>query len=231
MASSRILRDDRGRCRAAFAGVSFKPWCAARQTMPATQALRELSARGHCALTKSPRSPPYVLPPHLKMIDHGVRPGDRASFLTSLPYQFALAALQPAQTADLTLAAAVPLSALQEFMARVKVAADETLLAAYPTSMAGAHPCRNRFGPPRAARRQRSGRPGTALHASRCREQIQTFRRADRRRRYGSYPAIEPDGARRSRNFARADARSRRRHGACLRLTRPLCSQLNCKAR
>jgi 2-methylcitrate dehydratase PrpD len=114
-----------------FADVSFKPWCAARQTMPATQALRELAAAGIRA-DEITAITAFVLPPHLKMIDHGVRPGDRASFLTSLPYQLALAALQPTKAVDLTLSAAVPLSALQEFMTRVKVAADETLLAAYP---------------------------------------------------------------------------------------------------
>ena len=36
-----------------------------------------------------------VLPPHLKMIDHGVTAGDRFSHLTSVQYQMAVAALAP----------------------------------------------------------------------------------------------------------------------------------------
>ena len=37
----------------------------------------------------------FVLPPHVKMIDHGVVAGDRASHLTSLPYCMAVAAVAP----------------------------------------------------------------------------------------------------------------------------------------
>ena len=114
-----------------FAGVSLKPWCAARQTMPATQALRELLATGIRADDITAITA-FVLPPHLKMIDHGVKPGDRASFLTSLPYQLALATLQPAEAVDLNLSATVPQSSLQAFMMRVKVAADDALLTDYP---------------------------------------------------------------------------------------------------
>jgi 2-methylcitrate dehydratase PrpD len=114
-----------------FATVSFKPWCAARQTMPATQALRELLAAGlHSGDISAITA--FVLPPHLKMIDHGVKAGDRASFLTSLPYQLALAALQPTEAVDLDLSAAVPLSSLEAFMARVKVTGDDALLTNYP---------------------------------------------------------------------------------------------------
>jgi len=113
--------------------LSFKPWCAARQTMAAVQALREIMAAGagpgdireiHVA----------VLPPHLRMIDHGVVAGDRASFLTSLPYQMAAAALAPAALDDLSLTKA-DVASLQSFMQRIKVTASEALLAAgYPES-------------------------------------------------------------------------------------------------
>ena len=115
----------------ALAQVSFKPWCAARQTMAATQALREILDRGVSAAEISEVAA-YVLPPHLKMIDHGVRSGNRASFLTSLPYQLALAALQPNQMSDLDQPADTALPPLQSFMAQVRVAGDEALLADYP---------------------------------------------------------------------------------------------------
>lgn len=115
----------------AFAQVSFKPWCAARQTMAATQALRELLGGGIAAadITEITVS---VLPPHLKMIDHGVKAGDRASHLTSLPYQMAVAGLQPEAQLDVGQSPAALSDALRAFMARVKVSADDALLAEYP---------------------------------------------------------------------------------------------------
>jgi 2-methylcitrate dehydratase PrpD len=115
----------------AFSQVSFKPWCAARQTMAATQALRELLTGGLVADDIS-QITAYVLPPHLKMIDHGVKPGDRASFLTSLPYQLAVAALSPTETTSLDCAVSVPLPALQSFMMKITVTGDDALLSGYP---------------------------------------------------------------------------------------------------
>ena len=117
----------------AFLDLSLKPWCAARQTMPATQALREILAASITADSITGITA-AVLPPHLKMIDHGVKAGDRASYLTSLPYQMAIAALQPEQLADLNQTDGIPPASLQAFMARVKVVADDGLLADYPAT-------------------------------------------------------------------------------------------------
>ena len=61
--------------------VSFKPWCAARQTMAATQALWEIIQSG-VQPQEIDRIRVRVLPPHCKMIDHDVKSGDRASHLT-----------------------------------------------------------------------------------------------------------------------------------------------------
>jgi 2-methylcitrate dehydratase PrpD len=113
--------------------VSFKPWCAARQTMAATQALREILDGGIGAAEISEITA-YVPPPHLKMIDHGIHPGNRASFLTSLPYQMAMVALHPDAMLGLGEPATQSLPALQAFMARVKVATDDSLLADYPSA-------------------------------------------------------------------------------------------------
>ena len=113
----------------ALAQVSFKPWCAARQTMAATQALKELLAEGVDAQSIA-RIGVAVLPPHLKMIDHGVTAGDRFSHLTSLQYQMAVAALEP-ETAYGLSAPVGPISpALSAFMARIQVRAEEGLLTA-----------------------------------------------------------------------------------------------------
>jgi 2-methylcitrate dehydratase PrpD len=111
--------------------VSFKPWCAARQTMPATQALRDILGEG-VAVSDVTAIEAYVLPPHLKMIDHGVRAGDRASHLTSLPYQMAVAALAPEGNLDVAQAPASIGPDMAGLMGRIKVAPDPALLAGYP---------------------------------------------------------------------------------------------------
>jgi 2-methylcitrate dehydratase PrpD len=112
--------------------VSFKPWCAARQTMAATQALREVLAEGI-----SPESivaiEAAVLPQHLKMIDHGVSAGDRFSYLTSLPYQMAVAAVAPEAVYGLHPPQEAGSPAIAALMQRIEVRGDESLMAAgYP---------------------------------------------------------------------------------------------------
>jgi len=115
----------------AFAQVSFKPWCAARQTMAATQALRELVDEG-MVLEDITKIAAAVPPPHLKMVDHGVKIGDRASHLTSLPYQMAIAVLQPDAQLDISQAPDAVASTLKPFMDLINISGDEALLADYP---------------------------------------------------------------------------------------------------
>jgi 2-methylcitrate dehydratase PrpD len=115
--------------RAALSEVSFKPWCAARQTMAATQALKEILETGVAAAAIDSIDV-AVLPTHRKMVDHGVTAGDRASHLTSLQYALAVAALEPEQAFALAPAEVTP--AVRGFMGKIAVAADESLLADYP---------------------------------------------------------------------------------------------------
>jgi 2-methylcitrate dehydratase PrpD len=75
-----------------------------------------------------------VVPAHLKMIDHGVAAGDRASRLTSLPYHMAVAALAPAAASEPGSSAEALPGALAAFMARIEVAGDDGLLAGYPSA-------------------------------------------------------------------------------------------------
>ena len=129
-----VLREGLGEF--ALHQTSFKPWCAARQTMAATQALKEILAQGVPADSISAIEA-AVLPPHLKMIDHGVTPGDRFSHLTSLQYQMAVAALTPDAAYDVAGPAGAVSPVLQAFMARIKLRPDEALLAAgYPKTWA-----------------------------------------------------------------------------------------------
>jgi 2-methylcitrate dehydratase PrpD len=125
--------------------VSFKPWCAARQTMAATQALRELLADGVTAadITGIVAAVPEI---QLKMVGHGVRAGDRISHLTSLPYVMALAALAPDQLFDIRHTPDVIAADVQALMAKTEVEADEGLSAQYPTVWGGRVTVRTRAG-------------------------------------------------------------------------------------
>jgi 2-methylcitrate dehydratase PrpD len=121
---------------AVLSQVSFKPWCAARQTMAATQALKEILESGVEAGSIA-RIGVIVLPPHLRMIDHGVTAGDRFSHLTSVQYQMAIAALSPDAAYGLSYPVGPISSALSAFMARIQVRADEGLLTVgYPRAWA-----------------------------------------------------------------------------------------------
>jgi 2-methylcitrate dehydratase PrpD len=115
----------------ALQDVSFKPWCAARQTMAATQAFTEITAR-EVNISGITAVEAIVPPLSLRMIDHGIVENDRLSRLTSMPYQIAIAALAPNLAFDLVQADPVP-AALQGFMAKVKVLPDEALMDGFPS--------------------------------------------------------------------------------------------------
>jgi 2-methylcitrate dehydratase PrpD len=112
--------------------VAFKPWCAARQTMAATQALIEIISSGVAADTIT-QVTAFVLPLHCRMLDHGIATGERTSFLTSLPYRLALAALAPHVAFDVAQAPAQVPDHIRAFMDHVAVVPDETLLAEFPS--------------------------------------------------------------------------------------------------
>ena len=106
--------------------------------MAATQALKEILAEG-IAPEAIVRIGVAVLPPHLKMVDHGVTAGDRFSHLTSVQYQMAVAALDPDAAYGLG-APPGPISpAFAAFMARIQVRAEEGCCspAAIPAGVAG----------------------------------------------------------------------------------------------
>lgn len=117
--------------RPVLPGVSFKPWCAARQTMAATQALMEMMTDGlrPVDIVEIAVSIPGL---QTKMVDHGVTAGDRMSHLTSLPYQMAVAALAPDAAYDIAQAPPQLSEDLRAFMAKITVRADDGLLSYYP---------------------------------------------------------------------------------------------------
>jgi 2-methylcitrate dehydratase PrpD len=111
--------------------VSLKPWCAARQTMAATQALIEIVGSSVPADSIA-HVRAFVPSPHRAMIDHGVTVGDCASFLTSLPYRMAVAAVAPQAAFEAGQAPAQIAEPIRAFMARIAIEPDDALLAAYP---------------------------------------------------------------------------------------------------
>lgn len=111
--------------------ISFKMWCASRQTMAAAQGLRRIVEAG-LAPDSIVKVTAYVPTPHFKMTAHGVQAGDRASYLTSLPYQLAAVALSPQRQLDLVTREPIDAN-LVAFMERVSVVVDDTLLAKYPS--------------------------------------------------------------------------------------------------
>jgi 2-methylcitrate dehydratase PrpD len=145
----------------AFSEVSFKPWCAARQTMAATQALREMLAGGLSA-DRITAIKAFVVPLHLKMIEHGVKPGDRGSYMKSLPYQMAIAALQPESRFDVS-PAKTPSDPLMDFMKRITVVGDQALMARYPREWPARIIVETRDGPREHAVTAVPGEPGRPL--------------------------------------------------------------------
>jgi 2-methylcitrate dehydratase PrpD len=119
--------------RSVVAEVSFKPWCAARQTMAATQALKEIIEAG-VSPSEMSELVVSVPPPTLRMIDHGVVPRDRASHLTSVAYQMASAVFSPEGALDVERSPERLPDEILSFMTRISVKPDEELLRPYPKS-------------------------------------------------------------------------------------------------
>ena len=109
--------------------VSFKQWCAAKQTMSATHALRVLM----------PANPDEVedvtvrIPPvYAGMISHQPAPSNRSSHLTSLRYQMALAAVAPDAMYDVNQCSGGQSARLDDFSQRIKVETADELQHYYP---------------------------------------------------------------------------------------------------
>jgi 2-methylcitrate dehydratase PrpD len=109
--------------------VSFKPWCAARQTMAATQAVREI-LDGGVAASDITAIEVVVPPPFLKMIDHGTQ-GGRFARLTSQHYQIAAAVLAPELAFDVAQTREIP-GDVRAFMNKVTVRASDDVLDGFP---------------------------------------------------------------------------------------------------
>ena len=167
--------------RSVLTEVSFKPWCAARQTMAATQALKEIIESG-VAPAEMSRIEVSVLPPHLKMIDHGVIAGDRASHLTSLPYCMAVAAVAPDLAFDVGQSPPDLPEAVRTFMDRIKVAAGRWPARGLSAHLAGSGGGNHRLDAARAAGDARSRRSRAAVRSRTRAGEIFALCRSDDRK-------------------------------------------------
>jgi 2-methylcitrate dehydratase PrpD len=111
--------------------TSIKPWCGARQTIAATHGLLQIIDRGVSAdaITAIELSVPL---PYLRMINHGVEAGNRASYLTSVQFRLALAACDRARLYEVGYAPTELTDEVKTFMQKVSAAADPELLVHYP---------------------------------------------------------------------------------------------------
>jgi 2-methylcitrate dehydratase PrpD len=125
--------------------VSFKPWCAARQTMAATQALKEIIESGvsPADMTDIVVEVPDI---YFRMIDHGVVSGDRSSHLTSVSYQMALSVFAPDAMFDVKQTPAEVSEEIRSFMTEVAVESDEDLRRFYPNAWPARVMVRTRSG-------------------------------------------------------------------------------------
>ena len=111
--------------------TSIKPWCGARQTVAATHGLLQIIDDGvpGDAITAVEIGVP---PPYLRMINHGVEAGNRASYLTSVRFRLALAAYDRARLYDVGYVPQQMSDEVKAFMQKISVAADPELLVHYP---------------------------------------------------------------------------------------------------
>jgi 2-methylcitrate dehydratase PrpD len=115
----------------AVGALSLKPYCAAKQTIAAIDAFREIL--GHSISPNDIVALRVAVPSaYAKMIGHRDAGGSRIARITSAAYQLALAAYRPGELENVArpnLAADPDIAA---FMARVEVVPDQTLEQHYP---------------------------------------------------------------------------------------------------
>jgi 2-methylcitrate dehydratase PrpD len=111
--------------------VSFKPRCAAKQTMSATHALHNFIEQGldPASIGQITVRVPTV---YAGMIGHNAQPGNRSSHLTSLRYQMALTALAPDQALNVNQSPGTRADRLYEFGERINVDMADELQRHYP---------------------------------------------------------------------------------------------------
>jgi 2-methylcitrate dehydratase PrpD len=115
----------------AYAELSMKPYCSAKQAIAATQAFHGLLDEGLAPQTI--RSITVRVPPaYAKMIDRKPETGSRSSLFASVRYQMALAAYNRDRLYDIARSEAVLDDPMTALMGKVVIEADEALMSHYP---------------------------------------------------------------------------------------------------
>jgi 2-methylcitrate dehydratase PrpD len=113
--------------------LSLKPFCSAKQSIAAVEALIGLIDGGLSADTIT-RIRVRVPPPYVRMISTTAAAGSRASTLVSVAFQLALAAERRERLYDIARSDVTQDAAVQNFAQLVEIVADDRLLDVFPTS-------------------------------------------------------------------------------------------------
>jgi 2-methylcitrate dehydratase PrpD len=116
-----------------YAQMSLKPFCSAKQSIAAVEALMTLLDHGLSpdAITQVRVRVP---PPYARMIAMKAEAGARSSTIVSAAFQMGLAAYRRDKLYDIERADVVGDKAVAAFAAKVEIAAEETLLDCFPAS-------------------------------------------------------------------------------------------------
>jgi 2-methylcitrate dehydratase PrpD len=115
----------------AVGALSLKPYCAAKQTIAAIEALRDLL--GHGISPADIVALRVAVPPaYAKMIGHRNVAGSRIARITSAAYQLAIAAYRSDELVNIARPDLAGDSEIAAFMARVEVVPDKALEQYYP---------------------------------------------------------------------------------------------------
>jgi len=117
-----------------IAELCYKPWCAAKQTIAATDAFRDILAATELNANDITEIRIDVPPAYAAMIDRQELPNARQESFASVQYQLALAAFAPDNAYDVVRDRIVSDSQVTRLMSVTQVAIDETLGASYPSA-------------------------------------------------------------------------------------------------
>jgi 2-methylcitrate dehydratase PrpD len=114
-----------------YAEMSLKPFCSAKQSIAAVEALMSLLDQGLSpdAITQVRVRVP---PPYARMIAMKAEAGSRSSTIVSAAFQMGLAAYRRERLYDIARDDVLPDAAVEAFVAKVEITADEALLETFP---------------------------------------------------------------------------------------------------
>jgi 2-methylcitrate dehydratase PrpD len=114
--------------------LCYKPWCAAKQTIAATDAFRDILTTTRLNANDITAIRIDVPPAYAAMIDRQVLPSARQESFASVQYQLALAAFAPELAYDVVRDRIVSDANVVRLMSVTQVAIDETMAASYPSA-------------------------------------------------------------------------------------------------